>query len=111
MVGWFLFLVRIAWHSVAIVLLVSVVATIPILQFASLGYMLECAARVSRGQPWRNCFPGSKLAGKIMLVALCAFITWLPIWFLADLAYTAEIIEPGANSARFLRIAARIAAA
>jgi len=111
MLGWFLFLVRIAWQSVAIVLLISVVATIPILQFASLGYMLECAARVSRGQPWIHCFPGSKLAGKIMLVALCAFITWLPIWFLADLAYTAEIIEPGANSARFLRILARIAAA
>lgn len=107
---WLRLLVRSIWQTVAIVLLVSVVATIPILQFVSLGYMLESAARVSRRQPWSTCFPGSETAGKLMLIALCSFVTWLPIWFLADLAYSAEIIEPGSGSARVLRLSARVSA-
>jgi hypothetical protein len=103
--------IRALWQSLSLVVILSVVATIPILQFASLGYMLECAARVSRGWPLRRCFPGSRTAGRLSIVSVCVFVSWLPVWFITDLAYTGEIIEVGSTVAGRLRLVARIVSA
>jgi hypothetical protein len=98
------------WNTVAILVVLSVVATIPILQLASLGYMLECASRIARGLPAGQCFPGTRIAGKLVACLAWVGITWLPVWYLADMAYSSELISPGEPSARGLRIAARIVA-
>ena len=97
----------ILWRTFSLVVLLSIVATIPILQFASFGYMLESAARVSNGLPTRKCFPGAQTAGRLLIVLGCIFGSWLPVWYLADMAYSAEIIDGGSRTARVLRIAAR----
>lgn len=89
-------------------MVLSVAATIPILQFASLGYMLECSARIARGSPLRHCFPGIALAGHIVRCSLWTLLTWLPLWLLTDLAYSSELIQPGTNIAFVLRWTARI---
>ncbi len=96
------------WDTASLLVLLSIVATIPILQFASFGYMLESATRVSRGVPLRRCFPGADVAGKLAVILGCVFLSWLPVWFVADMAYSAELIEQGGQIARQWRIAARI---
>jgi hypothetical protein len=92
----------------SIVMVLSIAATIPVVQFASLGYMLECSARVARGERLKNCFPGVALAGQIFRCALAMLLTWLPIWLIADWAYSSELIQPGSSAALTLRLVARV---
>lgn len=111
MIPWIRNKVAVLWNTFSLIVLLSVVATIPILQFASLGYMLESSARVARGVPFRRSFPGTDIAGRLLIVIGCVFLSWLPVWFLADLAYSAEIIEQGGDIGRRLRFWARVASA
>jgi hypothetical protein len=96
------------WSYGCIILLVGILAPIPIVQFVSFGYMLECSARMSRRLRWSECFPGQRIARRIVLASVCIGLSWLPVWYIADLAYTAELIDPGCTTARNLRIAARV---
>lgn len=107
MFSWIVSATGIMWRTISLVVLLSIVATIPILQFASFGYMLESAARVSKGLPASRCFPGSQIAGRLFLALGCIFVSWLPVWYVADMAYSAEIIDGGSRSARVLRMVAR----
>jgi hypothetical protein len=108
MFSWCLSMLRAFFDAFSLLILLSVVATMPVLQFASFGYMLESAARLSRGMPVRLCFPGARIAGNLLVVMGCAFLSWLPVWFVADMAYTGEIIEIGSPVASRLRILARV---
>lgn len=95
------------WETFSLIVLLSVTATIPILQLASLGYMLEASGRLARGLPLRSCFPGAATAGRMVTSAVWLGLTWLPVWFVADLAYSAELIDPGSASAARWRFGAR----
>ncbi len=96
------------WKTVSLILLLSVTATIPILQFASFGYMLECASRIARGRPLGECFPGTQTAGRLLIVFICVSLSWLPVWLIAHNAYNAELIEPGSLGASRMRVFARV---
>ena len=101
---------RVSVRAVCLVLLLSVVATVPILQFASLGYMLESASRISRGMPLRSCFPGSETARKMVLCGLFLAVSWLPVWLVTDWGYSAELMDPGSTFALGFRVGARVLA-
>lgn len=90
----------------SLTLLLSLGATVPIIQFASLGYMLECSARIASNRPWGDCFPGAQRARRLVLALAIIAVSWLPVWFVADLAYTAALIEPNGPQGPRLRIAA-----
>jgi hypothetical protein len=105
-----LFTILAVWSYGCLVVLLSFIATIPILQFATLGYMIECSSRVSRNLPWRECIPGTVVARRIVIALGCIALSWLPVWYIADVAYTTELIEPGGDRAMQLRFAARVIA-
>ena len=94
------------WQLTCLLVLLAVAATIPIIQWASLGYLLEAASRVAQGRPWRETLPGLQRAGRIMLVLSCLVVTWLPVWLATQYSYQAELIEPGSRIASRWRIAA-----
>jgi hypothetical protein len=96
------------WQTASLIALLSITATIPILQFASLGYMLEVAGRIARGERATNCFPGTAIAGRLLIILICVSVSWLPVLFIADMAYTAELVEQGSSIARRWRMAARV---
>ncbi|MEI8213529.1 MAG: DUF4013 domain-containing protein [Planctomycetota bacterium] len=98
------------WDGVSLIVVLSITATIPILQLASLGYMLESAGRVARGWPLRRCFPGARTAGLIVTSGLWLGLSWLPVWLITDLAYSAALIDPGSAPAHRWRIIARVIA-
>jgi hypothetical protein len=98
------------WNGLSLVIVLAVAATIPILQFASLGYMLESSGRIARGMPASRCFPGAAIAGTIVSCAIWIGLTWLPVWLVTDLAYSAELIEPGSLRAQRMRLGAQILA-
>lgn len=83
----------------SLLLLISLVSAIPLLQFASLGYLLHAAARLAEGQPWRTALPGLQLAGRIGLFLLLSAALYLPVLLLIDLAYSAELLEPDSQKA------------
>ena len=108
MLRWISSTVRLLWRTASLVILLTIAATIPVLQFASFGYMLEVSARIARGQPARSCFPGTDIAGRLLVTLICVSLSWLPVWLIVDFAYTAELIEQGGNIASRLRVAARL---
>jgi hypothetical protein len=78
----------------------AVLAALPILQFLSLGYLLEAGVRVARSGKLRHGFIGVRQAARIGAIVLGTWLLLLPARFLSDLAATAEIIDPGGSVAR-----------
>jgi len=79
-------------------------AAIPILQFLSLGYLLECSGRMARTGSFREGFIGIRLAARLGGIVLASWLFLLPVRFVADLASSASIIDPGGSIARGWRI-------
>jgi len=94
------------WDLLSLGVLLAVVAAVPVLQFASLGYILFAAGRLANGHPWRSALPGSRIAGKLGTFAMLATISWIPVYVLTDLAYSAQLLQPNSATARMWRIGA-----
>lgn len=94
------------WDLACLSILLAVVAGVPLLQLASLGYLLNSASQLARGKLWSASFPGLRLSGKLGTFALFATISWLPVWLVTDLSYSAQLLQPGSGSAAIWRIAA-----
>jgi len=82
----------------------SVLAAMPVLQFLSLGYLLEAGGRVARTGRLRDGFIGVRLAARLGGLVLGCWLVLLPLRFVSDLAYSAQIIDPGGRAAAAWRI-------
>ena len=72
----------------------ALLATIPIVQFLTLGYLLESGARIARTGRLRNGFIGIRQTSRIGSIALG---TWLLLWparFVSDIWYTSCLVDP-----------------
>ncbi|HTN74401.1 MAG TPA: hypothetical protein VL096_04110 [Pirellulaceae bacterium] len=89
---------------VSLVGLLAVIAPIPIVQFLSLGYLLEASGRVARRGRIRDGFVGIRQAARIGSLVVGSWLVLLPVRFLADLAYTAHLAGPGSAAAKGWRV-------
>ncbi len=94
------------WLFGVVVLMIglAVLAALPVLQFLSLGYLLEAGGRVARTGRLRDGFIGVRLAARLGGLILGCWLMLLPVRFVADLAYSAQIIDPGGRVAAGWRI-------
>ncbi|MFN7363093.1 MAG: hypothetical protein ACK5S3_11480 [Pirellulaceae bacterium] len=92
--GWLIRLPGRSFDFAALVVLLSVVAAIPVVQFASLGYLLEIARRVANGQPASNCLPGRALARRILMGTAAVALSFLPVLWVQDYARSLALIAP-----------------
>jgi hypothetical protein len=94
------------WLFGVAVLMISlaVLAALPVLQFLSLGYLLEAGGRVARTGRLRDGFIGVRRAARLGGLVLGCWLMLLPVRFVADLAYSAQIIDPGGRVAAGWRI-------
>ncbi len=83
----------------------AVLATIPIVQFISLGYLLEVSGRITRGGRLRDGFFGIRRAARIGSFIFGAWLWLLPLRLISDLWYSAELISPGSAVSRNWRMA------
>jgi hypothetical protein len=83
----------------------AIFAALPILQFLSLGYLLEAGGRIARTGRFREGFIGFRLAARIGTMVLCSWLWLLPVRLVADMANAAEIIDPGGPAANGWRSA------
>jgi len=97
-----------AWEwcfgMVSLLIGLAVLASIPVLSFLSLGYLLEVSGRVARTGSFRQGFVGVRKAARIGGVALGTWLLMIPLRFLSDLWYSSQIIEAGSGATRALRV-------
>ncbi len=94
------------WDGTSLCVLLAVVAAVPVLQLASLGYLLNSAALLAKRQPWSKAFPGARRAGRLGKFVLLASLLWLPVWLVTDLSYSAQLLLPASSTARSWQLAA-----
>lgn len=92
----------------SMIAILAVLATVPLLQFMSLGYLLECSGRIAKSGRLRDGFVGIRKAARVGSIWLG---TWLCLWparLVASLAYDAHLASPFSPEARAWRAAAFI---
>jgi hypothetical protein len=82
----------------------AVLASIPIAQFLTLGYLLEASGRVSRSGKLRDGFIGIRGAARIGGFIAGAWLWLLPLRLAADYWYDAWLIDPQSSVTRGWRI-------
>ncbi|TWT30747.1 DUF4013 domain-containing protein [Blastopirellula retiformator] len=100
--GWFRFAFESVYGGVewlfglvSIVVLLAILATIPIANMLSLGYLLEVSGRIARTGKFSEGFIGIRKAARLGSIALGTWLLFWPLRFLADLRDSANLIEPG----------------
>jgi hypothetical protein len=77
----------------------AVLAALPLLQFLSLGYLLEAGGRVARTGRLRDGFIGVRLAARLGGIVLSSWVLLLPVRLLASLVRSAQVIDPEGRAA------------
>jgi hypothetical protein len=88
----------------SLVLGLSMLAALPIVQFLSLGYLLESSARVARSGRLRDGFVGVRRAARVGGFTAGIWICLIPTWLVGSYARSADLIDPGGHIARNWRI-------
>ena len=78
----------------------AVLASLPLLNFLALGYLLEAGGTIARTGRLRDGFFGIRSAGRVGGLLLGVFLTILPVWFLSSMAQSAELIDPSSTVTR-----------
>lgn len=96
MLGWL-------FGALALMVAVAVLAALPVLQFLSLGYLLEAGGRIARTGRLRDGFIGVRLAARLGGIVAMSWLLLLPVRFVAGMARAAQIIEPDGEVTRAWR--------
>jgi hypothetical protein len=86
--------------AASLMLGLAVLASIPIVNFLTLGYLLEVSGRVSRSGRLRDGFIGVRTAARFGGIAVGAFLFWLPLYGMSYMAERARIIDISGRIAR-----------
>jgi hypothetical protein len=78
----------------------SFLATYPLLQMLSLGYLLEASGRIARSGRLRDGFVGVRKASRLGSIAFGTWAVLLPLRFVSSLATSARLIDPDSRAAR-----------
>jgi hypothetical protein len=97
--GWLRSAVEWCFGFAFLMVVLAVLSAIPVLQFLTLGYLLEASGRVARGR-LRDGFIGIPPAARLAGLALGVFVFWLPLYLLSYMADRARIIDPDGQIAR-----------
>jgi hypothetical protein len=76
----------------------AVVATVPVAQLLSFGYLLEVSGRIARTGKFTSGFIGVRRAARLGSIFLGAWVMLLPVRFVASLAGSARLIDPGGRT-------------
>ena len=109
-VAWYFRLIRAVCSGVhwlfgliSLVVLLSILATIPVVQFLSLGYLLESTGRIIHSKRIRDGFIGIRTAAQVGSIGLGVFLTLLPMRLLSSTWYSSLLLNGDVDETRFLR--------
>jgi hypothetical protein len=87
----------------------AALASLPLLNFIALGYLLEAGGTIARTGRVRDGFFGIRTAGRVGGLFLGIFLTILPVWFISSMAQSAELIDPTSSVTRNWKIGLTVA--
>lgn len=82
----------------------AVLSAVPLVQFVSLGYLLEASARVARSGKLRHGFIDMQKFARIGSLVFGTWIMLLPLRYLSTLAQDAYLVDPTGPGARAWRV-------
>lgn len=82
----------------------AILASIPVLNLLSFGYLLESAGRIGRSGRLRDGFVGVRTAARLGGIFFASWLCMLPVVLLSDFAKSAQIIDPGSAMAARWRV-------
>jgi hypothetical protein len=82
----------------ALILGLAILATIPVLQLLSLGYLLEVTGRVARTGRLRDGFVGVRKAARVGSIVFCTWVLLWPLRFISELRIDAGLFVPTGTS-------------
>jgi hypothetical protein len=83
----------------------AVLATIPLVQFLSLGYLLEASGRVARSGQLADGFVGLRKAARLGRLTLGICLLMVPLWLAASLRFSSRLIDPDSRATRLWSVA------
>jgi len=89
-------IVRAAFGIASLVLMLALLAAVPVVNFATLGYLLEAEGRVARSGRLRSAFPLLGVAPRIGSIALGLWLWLIPLRLLGSAVADAQLIDPRA---------------
>lgn len=89
----------------SMIVLLAMLATVPVANMLSLGYLLEVSGRIARTGKFSEGFIGIRKAARIGSIALGTWLLFWPLRLLADLRDSANLIEPGGRVAQRMTVA------
>lgn len=92
--------VQVLFGLLTLVLALAFLAAIPVLNFISLGYLLEASACVARTGKLRDGFPGIRILARLGEMVLGVWLMVLPLWIVSTISQSAQIIDPDGVLAR-----------
>jgi len=97
-------LMRDGFGLASVIVLLAVLAAIPLLNFAALGYLLAAEGRVARGGRIRDGVPLVEIAPRLGSMALGLWLWTLPLRFIAGAVADSQLIAPGGEHHRRLLV-------
>jgi hypothetical protein len=88
-----------------LIVALAVLAAIPVLQFLSLGYLLEAGGRIARTGRFRKGFIGVRKAARVSSIVLGTWLMLLPLRVVSSLEVSAQLIDPDGPVAQQWRLA------
>ncbi|HEX4147865.1 MAG TPA: hypothetical protein VHY20_02715 [Pirellulales bacterium] len=92
-----------------IVVGLALVATVPVLQMLSLGYLLEASARVVKSGRLSSGLVGVRPAARLGGIVLGCWLVLLPVRLIGSLATSAQLVDPGGPTQRAWLVAWAVA--
>lgn len=86
--------------AASLIVALSFLATYPLLQMLSLGYLLEASGRVARTGRLRDGFVGVRKAARLGSIFFGVWLVLWPLRFTSLMAAAARLIEPGSPADR-----------
>lgn len=87
----------------SLIVILSILATVPVLQFMSLGYLLEATGRVVQTRRLRSGFIGISQSARVGSIGLGVFLSLLPLRFVSSLWYSSLLLNGDSGATRGLR--------
>ncbi|QDU77177.1 hypothetical protein Pan97_42390 [Bremerella volcania] len=94
---------------VSMIVILAFLATVPILNLMSLGYLLEVSGRIARTGKFTQGFVGIRKAARIGSIVAGAWLMFLPLRLLSDAWQSAWLIDPQSVQTRNLWIVTMVA--
>jgi hypothetical protein len=94
--------------TVSLLVGLAILSVIPILNFASLGYLLQASANVAKSGRLRDGFVGVRKASRLGSFVLGTWLVLLPLRQVAGMWHAAELVAPGSANAKGWHTAAII---